>query len=82
LPVDGASIGIDLSDVGANPDQAQALIRSILTRRNSVIRQAVGGIEAQAIVANVDAIWIVCGLDRDQGRLPRCSDRPASANRH
>ncbi len=51
----------------AQPGDARGLICTTLPRRNAVVRQAAGAMRPQAIVANVEAIWLVCGLDRDQG---------------
>jgi ribosome biogenesis GTPase / thiamine phosphate phosphatase len=48
-------------------DAARASVCATLPRRNAVVRQAADGAGPQALVANVDAIWLVCGLDRDQG---------------
>jgi ribosome biogenesis GTPase len=42
-------------------------VRSVLPRRNAIVRKAAHVERPQAIVANVDAVWIVCGLDRSQG---------------
>jgi ribosome biogenesis GTPase len=50
-----------------DPTQARGLVRALLPRKNAIARKAVGTSGAQTIAANLDAVWLVCGLDRDQG---------------
>lgn len=52
---------------GTREGELQGRIRCTLPRSNAIERHAVGAERPQAIVANVDDIWIVCGLDRSQG---------------
>lgn len=43
----------------------QLVIEKILPRRSVIARKIVGGTEPQAMVANVDVMFIVMGLDKD-----------------
>lgn len=52
---------------GHGEQERRGRIRDTLPRRNAIERHAVGIERPQAIVANVDDIWLVCGLDRSQG---------------
>lgn len=52
---------------GARGEESRGIVRETLTRRNAIVRKAAGANRQQAIVANIDAVWLVCGLDRDQG---------------
>jgi len=54
-------------------DECRGRVSQILPRHNAITRRAVGFERPQALVANVDDIWLVCGLDRSQGlrSLPR-----------
>jgi ribosome biogenesis GTPase len=50
------------------PTQGPALLHQTLPRRSQIVRKAAGRAAApQALVANVDTVFLVCGLDRDQG---------------
>jgi ribosome biogenesis GTPase / thiamine phosphate phosphatase len=65
-PVCGDWVIVELH--GGNCEQElRGRIRCTLQRRNAIERHAVGAERPQAIVANVDDIWLVCGLDRSQG---------------
>lgn len=44
----------------------RGLIREVLPRRTAIARRR-GEALKQTLIANVDAAWVVCGLDRDQG---------------
>ncbi|HEY5958961.1 MAG TPA: ribosome small subunit-dependent GTPase A [Polyangiaceae bacterium] len=44
----------------------RGLIREVLPRRGAIARRK-GEARKQTLVANVDAAWVVCGLDRAQG---------------
>lgn len=59
LPVVGDWVACD--DAGD-----RAIIRAVLSRRTLVVRKAAGtGTVAQPIAANVDTLFVVCGLDGD-----------------
>jgi ribosome biogenesis GTPase len=45
----------------------RGIVRALLPRKNAITRKAVDTCGAQAIAANLDAVWVVCGLDRSQG---------------
>lgn len=65
-PVCGDWVIVELH--GGNGEQElRGRIHCVLPRRNGIERHAVGTERPQAIVANVDDIWLVCGLDRSQG---------------
>lgn len=51
----------------------KAVIETVLPRRSSIVRKAVDGTGEQVIVANVDVVFIVMGLDDDfnMSRLER-----------
>jgi ribosome biogenesis GTPase len=51
----------------------KAVIEAVLPRRSSIVRKAVDGTGEQVIVANVDVVFIVMGLDDDfnMSRLER-----------
>ncbi len=54
--------------VGARPGDTLLTIQAVLPRRTWLGRKAVGGAHhGQLLAANLDRVWIVCGLDRDQG---------------
>lgn len=58
----------------AEPVPGEAVIESVLPRRTEIVRKAAGeGAERQVIVANVDLMFVVMGLDGDfnLGRLER-----------
>jgi len=65
-PICGDWVALDLH-ADARVDEASGIIRATLPRRNAIIRKAAGVERPQGIVANIDGIWLVCGLDRDQG---------------
>lgn len=52
---------------GMRGQEHHGRIRDTLPRINAIERHAVGAERPQAIVANIDDIWLVCGLDRSQG---------------
>jgi ribosome biogenesis GTPase len=52
---------------GDGEQELRGRIRCALPRQNAIERHAVGTERPQAIVANVDDVWLVCGLDRNQG---------------
>lgn len=51
---------------GGRDATRRGLIREVLARRTAIARRK-GEARKQTLVANVDAAWVVCGLDRDQG---------------
>lgn len=63
----------DFVDISVMQDRSFALIHRIHKRKNSISRQASGGskrqsggpVDEQMIAANVDVVFIVCGLDRN-----------------
>lgn len=56
----------DLPSVGLT-GCARGLVRALEPRSTAVVRKAVGGHRPQVLAANVDALWIVCGLDGTRG---------------
>lgn len=65
-PVTGDWVMVEVFD-GRNVEEHRGRVRSLLSRRNAIERRAVDAERPQALAANVDAIWLVCGLDRSQG---------------
>ncbi|MBU0992298.1 MAG: ribosome small subunit-dependent GTPase A [Proteobacteria bacterium] len=63
----------DFVNMSILPDRSFAMIHGIRKRKNSISRQVSGGskrlsggpVDEQLIAANVDVIFVVCGLDRD-----------------
>jgi len=54
--------------VGARPGDTLLTIHDVLPRRSWLGRRAAGGDrQGQLLAANLDQVWVVCGLDRDQG---------------
>lgn len=65
-PICGDWVAIELhSDSG--PEVPRGIVRAMFPRRNAVVRKAAGKSRPQAIVSNIDTVWLVCGVDRDQG---------------
>lgn len=67
LPVVG-----DWVELTGDPREGAVMITTLLPRTNKLSRHAAvgakgsgGPVEEQVIAANIDLIWIVCGLDRD-----------------
>lgn len=61
LPVTGDWVAIQ-----PRPAEGRATIQSVLPRRSLFSRKAAGAVtEEQAVAANADAVFLVCGLDRD-----------------
>jgi len=65
-PVCGDWVIVELHG-GKGERELRGRVRCALPRRNAIERHAIDTQQPQAIVANVDDIWLVCGLDRDQG---------------
>lgn len=54
--------------VGQRPGDTLLTIHAVLPRTTWLGRRAVGGTHrGQLLAANIDRVWVVCGLDRDQG---------------
>jgi ribosome biogenesis GTPase len=53
--------------VDARPGDTLLTITELLPRRSWLGRKAAGRDQAQLMAANLDQVWVVCGLDRDQG---------------
>ncbi len=53
--------------VDARPGDTLLTITALLPRRSWLGRKAAGRDQAQLMAANLDQVWMVCGLDRDQG---------------
>jgi ribosome biogenesis GTPase len=52
--------------VSARPDEGKAMIHALLPRKSAFLRKVAGQItEEQVIAANIDIVFIVCGLDLD-----------------
>jgi ribosome biogenesis GTPase len=50
--------------VTARPDEGRAVIQALLPRKSAFVRKVAGVVtERQVIAANVDTVFIVCGLD-------------------
>ena len=61
LPVTG-----DWVVVAALPGETRGTIQAVLPRRTALSRKAAGeATREQVLAANVDAVFLVCGLDRD-----------------
>ncbi len=72
VPVCGDWVMIERLQQSGGED-ARAVLRGVLSRRNAIIRQTVGSPRPQALAANLDRVFLVLGLDRSQGirSLPR-----------
>jgi ribosome biogenesis GTPase / thiamine phosphate phosphatase len=50
--------------VAARPDEGRAIIHALLPRKSAFLRKVAGVVtEQQVIAANIDTVFIVCGLD-------------------
>lgn len=65
-PVTGDWVMVERFD-GARDAEHRGRVRALLPRRSVIERHAVRIERPQALAANVDEIWLVCGLDRSQG---------------